>query len=154
MTIEAKKWLKLRLASLILFFLVLFIALVTRAFQIQVLKGQDLKTRADRQLAEAQAEAEELIRRARSQADSEYAERRIRALDEVQGMEERRAQLADVITQLEARLAGYREDLTRTAEELTLLASDPDRLGARPTLSIPPDGVLAPPAGPGPTPGG
>ena len=49
MTIEAKKWLKLRLASLILFFLVLFIALVTRAFQIQVLKGQDLKTRADRQ---------------------------------------------------------------------------------------------------------
>ena len=111
--------------------------------QAQSLLGE-AKTRADRQLAEAQAEAEELIRRARSQADSEYAERRIRALDEVQGMEERRAQLADVITQLEARLAGYREDLTRTAEELTLLASDPDRLGARPTLSIPPDEVLAP----------
>jgi len=111
--------------------------------QAQALLGE-AKTRADRQLAEAQAEAEELIRRARTQADTEYAERRIRALDEVQGLEERRAQLADVMTQLEARLAAYREDLTRTAEELTLLASDPDRLGARPTLSIPPDEVLAP----------
>ena len=111
--------------------------------QAQSLLGE-AKIRADRQLAEAQAEAEELIRRARSQADTEYADRRTRAVDEVQGLEDRRAQLADVITQLEARLAGYREDLTRTADELTLLASDPDRLGARPNLSIPPDEVLAP----------
>lgn len=103
----------------------------------------EAKTRADRQLAEAQAEAEELIRRARTQADSEFADRRIRALEEVQVLESRRSQLADVITQLEARLAGYREDLTRTAEELTLLASDPDRLGARPTMSIPPDEVIS-----------
>lgn len=103
----------------------------------------EAKTRADRQLAEAQAEAEELIRRARTQADHEFAERRERALEEVQVLESRRSQLADVITQLEARLAGYREDLTRTAEELTLLASDPDRLGARPTMSIPPDEVLS-----------
>lgn len=111
----------------------------------------EAKTRADRQLAEAQAEAEELIRRARTQADHEFAERRERAIEEVQVLESRRSQLADVITQLEARLAGYREDLTRTAEELTLLASDPDRLGARPTMSILPDEVLrsetsAPPA--------
>ena len=111
--------------------------------QAQSLLGE-AKARADRQLGEAQAEAEELIRRARSQAENEFADRRGRALDEVQGLESRRAQLADVITQLEARLAGYREDLTRTAEELTLLASDPDRLGARPNLSIPPDEVLAP----------
>ena len=48
----------------------------------------------------------------------------------------------------EARLAGYREDLTRTAEELTLLASDPDRLGARPTMSIPPDEVISQRGGP------
>lgn len=102
----------------------------------------EAKTRADRQLAEAQAEAEELIRRARTQADSEFADRRERAMEEVQVLESRRSQLADVITQLEARLAGYREDLTRTAEELTLLASDPDRLGARPTMSIPPDEVI------------
>ncbi|UDY35985.1 DivIVA domain-containing protein [Dermatobacter hominis] len=102
----------------------------------------EAKTRADRQLAEAQAEAEELIRRARTQADSEFADRRGRAMEEVQVLESRRSQLADVITQLEARLAGYREDLTRTAEELTLLASDPDRLGARPTMSIPPDEVI------------
>lgn len=103
----------------------------------------EAKTRADRQLAEAQAEAEELIRRARTQADSEFADRRERAMEEVQVLENRRSQLADVITQLEARLAGYREDLTRTAEELTLLASDPDRLGARPTMSIPPDEVIS-----------
>lgn len=103
----------------------------------------EAKTRADRQLAEAQAEAEELIRRARTQAGSEFADRRERAMEEVQVLESRRSQLADVITQLEARLAGYREDLTRTAEELTLLASDPDRLGARPTMSIPPDEVIS-----------
>lgn len=102
------------------------------------------KTRADRQLAEAQAEAEELIRRARAQADSEFAERRQRAQEDVQALELRRSQLGDIMTQLEARLAGYREDLTRTAEELTLLASDPDRLGARPNMSIPPDEVLGP----------
>ncbi len=111
--------------------------------QAQALLGE-AKTRADRQLGEAQAEAEELIRRARAQAEAEFADRRSRALDEVQALEGRRSQLADVITQLEARLAGYREDLTRTAEELTLLASDPDRLGARPTMSIPPDEVLSP----------
>jgi len=109
--------------------------------QAQNLLGE-AKTRADRQLGEAQAEAEELIRRARIQAEQEYAERRVRAQDEVVALEERRAQLGDVITQLEARLAGYREDLTRTSEELSRLASDPDRLGARPTLSIPPDEVL------------
>ena len=94
--------------------------------QAQALLGE-AKTRADRQLGEAQAEAEELIRRARAQADAEFADRRSRALEEVQAL-----------------LAGYREDLTRTAEELTLLASDPDRLGARPTMSIPPDEVFSP----------
>jgi DivIVA domain-containing protein len=104
----------------------------------------EAKARADRQLAEAQAEAEELIRRARSQADSEFAERRQRAQEDVQALEIRRSQLGDIITQLEARLAGYRQDLSRTAEELTLLASDPDRLGARPNLSIPPDEVFQP----------
>jgi DivIVA domain-containing protein len=109
--------------------------------QSQVVLGE-AKTRADRQLGEAQAEADELIRRARIQAEQEYAERRVRAQDEVVALEERRAQLGDVITQLEARLAGYREDLSRTSEELSRLASDPDRLGARPTLSIPPDEVL------------
>jgi cell division protein FtsI (penicillin-binding protein 3) len=49
MTIEAKKWLRIRLGSLLLFFLVLFLALMTRAFQIQVLSGKNLKILADRQ---------------------------------------------------------------------------------------------------------
>ena len=49
MTTESKKWLRFRLATLLLCFLVLFIALITRAFQIQVLNGQSLKVRADRQ---------------------------------------------------------------------------------------------------------
>jgi cell division septum initiation protein DivIVA len=111
--------------------------------QAQALLGE-AKIRADRQLAEAQAEAEELIRRARSQADEEFADRRQAVLAEVHSFEERRAHLNDALTNLEARLAAYREDLTRTAEELTLLASDPDRLGARPSLSIPPDEVFTP----------
>jgi cell division septum initiation protein DivIVA len=111
--------------------------------QAQALLGE-AKIRADRQLAEAQAEAEELIRRARTQADEEFADRRQTVLAEVHSFEERRSHLGDALTNLEARLAAYREDLTRTAEELTLLASDPDRLGARPSLSIPPDEVFTP----------
>ncbi|MBA4395926.1 MAG: penicillin-binding protein [Syntrophus sp. (in: bacteria)] len=49
MTIEEKKWLRFRLTALMSLFLVLFIALMTRAYQIQVLNGQSLKARADRQ---------------------------------------------------------------------------------------------------------
>jgi cell division protein FtsI (penicillin-binding protein 3) len=49
MTVEEKKWLRFRIATLLSLFLVLFIALITRAFQIQVLNGQSLKDRADRQ---------------------------------------------------------------------------------------------------------
>jgi cell division protein FtsI (penicillin-binding protein 3) len=49
MTIEEKKWLRVRIATLLSLFLILFIALVTRAYQIQVLNGQGLKARADRQ---------------------------------------------------------------------------------------------------------
>jgi cell division protein FtsI (penicillin-binding protein 3) len=49
MTVEEKKWLRVRIATLLSLFLVLFIALITRAYQIQVLNGQSLKARADRQ---------------------------------------------------------------------------------------------------------
>lgn len=49
MTIEEKKWLRVRIATLMGVFMILFIALVTRAYQIQVLNGQHLKARADRQ---------------------------------------------------------------------------------------------------------
>lgn len=49
MTVEEKKWLRFRIATLLCLFLVLFIALTTRAFQIQVLNGQNLKDRAERQ---------------------------------------------------------------------------------------------------------
>ncbi|CAN5474390.1 hypothetical protein BH10ACT3_BH10ACT3_20470 [soil metagenome] len=104
---------------------------------------EDARARADRQQAESAAEAEELVRLARLQAEEEYASRRTAVLEEVTGLEARRAQLADVITQLEARLAGYRSELTRTADELSSLAEDPARLGARPTMSIPPDAVLS-----------
>lgn len=52
-------------------------------------------------------------------------------------------QLVDVITQLESRLAGYREELGRTAQEITALAEDPARLGARPNMSMAPDEVLS-----------
>ncbi len=46
---EEKKWLKFRIVTLLVFFLVLFIALITRAFQLQVLSGQTLKTLAAKQ---------------------------------------------------------------------------------------------------------
>lgn len=46
---ESKKWLRFRIVTLMGFFLVLFIALVTRAFQLQVLSGEALKNIASRQ---------------------------------------------------------------------------------------------------------
>jgi len=49
MTGESKKWLKFRIVTLLVFFLVLFIALISRAFQIQVLSGKMLKTLAEKQ---------------------------------------------------------------------------------------------------------
>jgi cell division protein FtsI (penicillin-binding protein 3) len=49
MAVETKKWLKFRIVSVLLIFLVLFIGLLSRAFQLQVLSGQKLKTLAYRQ---------------------------------------------------------------------------------------------------------
>ena len=49
MTAESKKWLKFRLASILAIFLILFIALLSRAFQLQVLSGEKLKKLAVRQ---------------------------------------------------------------------------------------------------------
>ena len=49
MTGESRKWIKFRIASLLAFFLVLFIALASRAFQLQILSGKSLKALAQRQ---------------------------------------------------------------------------------------------------------
>ena len=49
MAAESKKWLKFRLASILAIFLILFIALLSRAFQLQVLSGEKLKKLAVRQ---------------------------------------------------------------------------------------------------------
>ncbi len=46
---ESKKWLRFRIVTLLVFFLVLFVALISRAFQIQILSGKMLKTLAERQ---------------------------------------------------------------------------------------------------------
>jgi hypothetical protein len=113
---------------------------------------EDSQNRAQRQLNEANAEAAELIRRANEQAEAEFADRRSAVLDEVRGLEGRRGQLADVISQLESRLAGYREELGRTAQEITALAEDPSRLGARPNMSMAPDEILSSEPDPAPAP--
>ena len=102
----------------------------------------DAKSRADRTVAEAQAEAEELVAAARSQADQDSVDHRARLLDEVRDLEARRVELTEVVGQLDARLAGYREDLTAAAAELTALASDPSRVGPRPAVAVPVDEVL------------
>lgn len=103
---------------------------------------EDSQGRAQRQLNEANAEAAELVTAAQAQAEAEYSDRRASIGAEVEVLEARRSQLGDVITQLEARLAAYREDLNRTAQELVDLADDPSRLGGRPTMSLHPDEVL------------
>ncbi|MBU4370876.1 MAG: PASTA domain-containing protein [Proteobacteria bacterium] len=49
MTGESRKWMKFRIAMLLAFFLVLFTALVSRAFQLQILSGKALKALAQKQ---------------------------------------------------------------------------------------------------------
>ena len=49
MTSESRKWMKFRIATLLAFFLVLFIALASRAFQLQVLSSKDLRALAEKQ---------------------------------------------------------------------------------------------------------
>jgi len=49
MNTESIKWLKFRLCTILVFFLILFIALISRAFQLQILSGKELKAIAQRQ---------------------------------------------------------------------------------------------------------
>ncbi len=49
MTGESRKWMKFRIATLLAFFLVLFIALGSRAFQLQILSSKKLKSIAEKQ---------------------------------------------------------------------------------------------------------
>ncbi|PKN74245.1 MAG: penicillin-binding protein [Deltaproteobacteria bacterium HGW-Deltaproteobacteria-10] len=49
MAVETKKKLKIRIVSVLLIFLIFFIALLSRAFQLQILSGQKLKTMAQKQ---------------------------------------------------------------------------------------------------------
>ena len=49
MTGESRKVLKARITTALVFFVVLFVALVSRAYQLQILSGEALKARAERQ---------------------------------------------------------------------------------------------------------
>ncbi len=49
MTEKSKKWLRFRLATVLGFFLILLIALISRAFQLQIMSGEALKSIADKQ---------------------------------------------------------------------------------------------------------
>ena len=53
MSSESRKWLKFRIATLLAFFLVLFIALGSRAFQLQILSSKALKALAEKQHTQA-----------------------------------------------------------------------------------------------------
>ena len=105
----------------------------------------DAKSRADRTLSEARAEADELVATARQQADVDAVDHRSRLLDEVQDLEARRAELTEIVGQLDGRLAVYREELTAAAAELSALAADPSRVGPRPAVAVPVDEVLPSP---------
>ena len=49
MNTESIKWLKFRLCTILCLFLILFVALISRAFQLQILAGKDLRSIAQRQ---------------------------------------------------------------------------------------------------------
>ncbi len=103
----------------------------------------EARGRADRQMAEAIHEAEAIVSDARRRAEEEYAERHAAALEAVTALEGRRGQIERVIGELERRLSGYREDLQRTAAELTSLAEDPNAIGPHESYSLLPDEVIS-----------
>jgi len=49
MSAKSGKWLRFRVASILILFLVLYVALASRAFQLQVVSGETLKKLADGQ---------------------------------------------------------------------------------------------------------
>ena len=49
MSTEARKWIKFRICTISVVFLVLFVALFSRAFQLQILSGKELKAKAQQQ---------------------------------------------------------------------------------------------------------
>ncbi|HPY35780.1 MAG TPA: penicillin-binding protein [Smithellaceae bacterium] len=49
MATDVRRWLRVRIVSILVIFLVMFVALISRAFQLQVLSGQNLKALAQRQ---------------------------------------------------------------------------------------------------------
>lgn len=49
MTSESRKWMRFRIATLLAFFVVLFIALISRSFQLQILSSKKLRTLAQKQ---------------------------------------------------------------------------------------------------------
>lgn len=53
MTGESRKYLRIRTKTALVFFVVLFVALVSRAYQLQILSGEALKSRAERQHRDA-----------------------------------------------------------------------------------------------------
>lgn len=90
-------------------------------------------SRSERQLAETTTKIEVLVNEAKARADREYARRREAALGEVSELESRRGSLAEVVSRMEDRIAGYRDDLRRAAEELVSIADDPSLMGERPS---------------------
>lgn len=89
------------------------------------------RERSEQQLADTTKKIDALVVEGKARADREYATRREEALAAVVELESRRAALSEIISRLEARLAGYREDLRRAAVELTAIADDPSLIGER-----------------------
>lgn len=86
-------------------------------------------SRSERQMAETTTKIAALVNEAKARADREYASRRDTVLEEVSDLEERRESLAESISRMEARIAGYREDLRRAGQELISVADNPSFLG-------------------------
>lgn len=87
---------------------------------------------AERQLSETNTKIDALVREAKSRADREFAGRREEAITEIADLESRRSELGDLLSRLEGRISGYRQDLRRAAEELVSIAEDPTLMGNRP----------------------
>ncbi|MCB1257157.1 MAG: hypothetical protein KDB26_08640 [Microthrixaceae bacterium] len=92
---------------------------------------ESARAQSEREVAETNAKIEALVIEGKARADQEFAARREDALTAVVELESRRAVLTDIISRLDERVEGYREDMRSAANELLAVADNPSMLGQR-----------------------
>ena len=96
----------------------------------------DSAAEADRLVREAQGQRDEMLRRAREDAENEFAAQRSRFSDEVRALESERSGLSAHVLALEARIGEYRSGIEAAADQMRRVLDDPTALSVREPLAF------------------